>query len=109
MELVPQGSQHSVRGIQERMSPNHPQGGYSGQPRLPEKRLQARHLTQSHRRYLSRMSSVIARNSGDIGESIYQQKGWKTRQQQKKTKNEKSSRYSVEMVQVSIDQKPVSR
>jgi hypothetical protein len=55
------------------------------------------------------MSSVIVRNSGDIGESIYQYKGWKQDKRTERKTDKRTSRFSAEMVQVSIDQKPVSR
>jgi hypothetical protein len=38
---------------------------------------------------LSRNSSVIARNSGGFGESIYQYRGWKQREQSQKTRKSK--------------------
>ena len=48
------------------------------------------HQTQSHRSYLSRISSVIVSDSGDIGESIYQHKGWKQQKQKKQKKQHKT-------------------
>ena len=50
------------------------------------------HQTQSHRSYLSRISSVIVSDSGDIGESIYQHKGCKQIADKNRTEKRKKNK-----------------